>query len=70
MNYRETTNTIAGHIRDGLTIRGSKVRFVSMFNVFHGEVSHQNEYGEIIAVGRDLFGPKKIKGPAWNFELE
>ena len=70
MNYRETTNTIAGHIRDCLAIRGVKVRFVSWVNVFHGEVSHENEHGEIIAIGKDLFGPIKIKGPAWAFELE
>jgi hypothetical protein len=61
--------TIATSIEEGLAIRGVKVRYVSPFNVFHGIVSHQDGDGLIVAEGSDVFGPSKIRGPAWNFEI-
>ena len=61
--------TIADSIKEGLAIRGVKVRFVMWCNVFTGKVSHQREDGLIVAEGRDLFGKMRVRGAAWNFEV-
>ncbi len=61
--------TIADSIKEGLAVRGVQVRFVMPFNVFTGKVSHLNILGQVIAEGRDLFGPRTVRGPAWNFEV-
>ena len=61
--------TIADSIKEGLAIRGVEVRFVMHFNVFTGKVSHQHADGQIVAEGKDLFGKRTVKGPAWNFEV-
>ncbi len=61
--------TIADLLGSGESIGGKLVRFISFCNVFTGAVRCQEEDGQIVAHGCDLFGPCNVRGPAWGFKL-